>query len=94
MRPAWPSGLFVHYRFVAGDGESEWSEEGGVTVIANTSPFNPDQLDRVKVTVGRHVSIDLEAAQALGRCGAGADLPRAIVIPAQRRACWVWLSPS
>jgi hypothetical protein len=69
------------------------NEEGGVTVIANTSPFNPHQLDRVKVTLGRHVSIDLEGAQALGRCGAGADMPRAIVIPAQGRACWMWLGP-
>ncbi len=75
-----------------GDGDSKWSEEGGVTVIANTSPFNPDQLDRVKVTLGRHVSIDLEGAQALGRCGAGADMPRAIVIPAQGRACRVCLA--
>jgi hypothetical protein len=76
-----------------GDGESKWSIEAGATVIANTSPFNPDQPDRLKVTVGRHVSIDLEAAQSLGRCGAGAELPRAIVIPAQGRACRVWLGP-
>ena len=74
-----------------GDGDSKWSEEGDATVIANSSPFNPDQPDRVKVTVGRHVSIDFEAAQSLGRCGAGAELPRAIVIPAQGRACRVWL---
>jgi len=76
-----------------GDGDSKWSEEGDATIIAKTSPFNPDQPDRVKVTAGRHVSIDLEAAQSLGRCGAGAELPRAIVIPAQGRACRVWLGP-
>jgi hypothetical protein len=74
-----------------GDGDSKWSEEGGATVIASTSPFNPDQPDRLKVTVGRHVSIDFEDTQLLGRCGAGAELPRAIVIPAQGRACRVWL---
>jgi hypothetical protein len=74
-----------------GDGESKWSIEGGATVIANTSPFNPDQPDQFKVTVGRHVSIGFEDTQSLGRCGAGAELPRAIVLPAQGRACRVWL---
>jgi hypothetical protein len=29
--------------------------------------------------------------QSLGRCGAGAELPRAIVIPATKGACRVWL---
>ena len=61
-----------------------WSEEGGATLIANASPYNPAEPDRVKVTLGRHVSIDLEQAQSLGRCGVGAALPRAIVILARR----------
>ncbi len=74
-----------------GDEDSAWSEDRGATVIENRSPSNPDQPDRVKVTVGRNVSIDLDHAQSLGRCGAGAALPRAIVIPAQKRACRVWL---
>src|SRR5262249_27857776 len=74
-----------------GDRDSVWSEDGGATLIANASPWNPDQPDRVKVTVGRHVSIDFDKAQSLGRCGAGAELPRAIVILVQRRACRVWL---
>jgi hypothetical protein len=73
------------------DKQSTWSDEGGATLITNTEPFNPDQPDRVKVTVGQHVSIDFEEAQSLGRCGAGAELPRAIVIPAQKAACRVWL---
>jgi hypothetical protein len=73
------------------DKDSLWSEDGGATLIANASPWDPDHADRVKVTVGRYVSIDLDEAQSLGRCGAGAELPRAIVIPAQRRACRVWL---
>jgi hypothetical protein len=61
-------------------------------MIANASPFNPEEPDRVRVTVGRHLSIDLDEAQSLGRCGVGAELPRgAIVIPAQRKACRVWL---
>jgi hypothetical protein len=46
----------------------------------------------VKVTVGKHVSIDFDEAQSLGRCGAGAELPRAIVIPAEGGACRVWLT--
>jgi hypothetical protein len=75
-----------------GDGESVWSEDGGATLIANTSPFNPTAPDRVKVTVGRDVSIDFGAAQSLGRCGAGAELPRTIVIPAQKAACRVRLT--
>jgi hypothetical protein len=72
--------------------DSRWSEDEGATLIANASPWNPNQPDRVKVTVGRHVSIDLDEAQTLGRCGAGAELPRAIVIPAQGRTCRAWLS--
>src|SRR5262249_17203693 len=73
------------------DGESAWSEEGGATVSTNATPFNPTMPDRVKVTVGRHVSVDFEETQSLGRCGAGAELPRAIVIPAEKRSCRVWL---
>ena len=66
------------------DQDSLWSEGAGPTLIANKSPWNPDQPGRVKVTVGRDVSIDLDEAQSLGRCGPGAELPRAIVIPATR----------
>jgi hypothetical protein len=73
------------------DPDSKWSEEDGATLITNASPANPNQPDRVKVTVGQHVSIDLDEAQSLGRCGAGAELPQAIVIPAQKGACRVWL---
>jgi hypothetical protein len=71
--------------------DSMWSDDRGATVITNASPFNPTRPDRVKVTVGRHVSIDLEEAQSAGRCGAGAELPRAIVIPAQSKTCRVWI---
>jgi hypothetical protein len=73
------------------DQDSKWSEEDGATMITNASPANPNQPDRVKVTVGQHVSIDLDEAQSFDRCGTGAELPRAIVIPAQKRACRVWL---
>jgi len=74
-----------------GDKETLWSEEGGATIIANAAPFNATQPDRVKVTVGKYVSIDLSQAQSVGRCGAGAELPRAIVIPEKKGACRVWL---
>ena len=74
-----------------GEPDSKWSEEGGATVIDNAAPFNAAQPDRVKVTVGRFVSIDLAQTQSLGRCGAGAALPRAIVIPEKNGACRVWL---
>ena len=74
-----------------GDEDSQWSENGGATLIANTAPANPNEPDRVKVTVGKNVSIDLGETQSLGRCGAGAALPQAIVIPAQKCACRVWL---
>ena len=73
------------------DKDARWSDEGGATVVANTSPFNPESPDRVKLTVGKHVSIDLDEAQSAGRCGAGAELPRAIVIPGQGKTCRVWL---
>ena len=75
-----------------GEQGSTWSDDSGATLITNGSPSNPAQPDRVKVTVGKHVSIDLNEAQSLGRCGAGAELPRAIVIPAQGGACRVWLT--
>lgn len=74
-----------------GDGASTWSQDGDATLIANGSPFNPDQPDRVKVTVGRDVTIDLNEAQSAGTCGAGAELPLTIIIPAQGRACRVRL---
>ena len=74
-----------------GDKDSTWSEEDGATVVANASPFNAAQPDRVKVTVGKYVSIDLAQAQSVGRCGAGAELPRAIVIPENKDVCRVWL---
>jgi len=74
-----------------GDKDSKWSDDAGSTVIANATPFNAAAPDRVKVTVGSYVSIDLADAQSLGRCGAGAELPRALVIPAHGNACRVWL---
>jgi hypothetical protein len=74
-----------------GGEESTWSDDAGATVITNGSPWNPAQPDRVKVTVGRDISIDLSEAQSLGRCGAGAELPRSITIPAQAKACRVQL---
>lgn len=74
--------------------DAVWSEEGGATVITNGSPFNPTQPDKVIVTVGKKdVSIDMDEAQSAGRCGAGAELPRAIVIPAQKGMCRVSLPP-
>ncbi len=75
-----------------GDKESKWPEEGGATLIDNASPFNAEQPDRLKITVGKFVSIDMEEAQSAGRCGTGAELPRAIVIPARKGRCRVWLS--
>ena len=71
--------------------DDTWSEDGGATVIDNATAFNDTRPDRVKVTVGKYVSIDFAEAQSAGRCGAGAELPRAIVIPAQGGACRVWL---
>jgi hypothetical protein len=71
--------------------DDSWSDEAGATVITNGTPFNPTVPDRVRVTVGKYVSIDLAEAQSLGRCGAGAELPKAIVIPASKGACRVFL---
>ncbi len=74
-----------------GDKDSRWSEEGGATLVDNAAPFTPSQPDRIKVTVGKYVSVDMGEAQSLGRCGAGAELPRAIVIPEKKGKCRVWL---
>ncbi|HWG05277.1 MAG TPA: hypothetical protein VG271_09725 [Beijerinckiaceae bacterium] len=75
-----------------GDKDSLWSDEQGATLISNASPFSAQQPDRVKVTVGRFVSIDMQETQSLGRCGAGAELPEAIVMPERGNACRIWLS--
>lgn len=75
------------------DGEATWSEDGGATLVTSPSD-NPLQADAIKVTVGRFVSIDFSHAQSGDRCGAGAELPRALVIPEKKgRPCRVWLSP-
>ena len=72
------------------DGEATWSEDSGQTVIADKSAFtDPTKPDRIKVTVGRDVTIDLNEPQSLWRCGAGAELPLTTNIPAQGRACQV-----
>jgi hypothetical protein len=73
-----------------GDGESTWSEDAGATVITDSSPYtDPREPDRIKVTVGREVSIDLSETQSIPRCGAGAELPQSIVIPAHKSVCRV-----
>jgi hypothetical protein len=73
--------------------DDTWTDEAGVTVITNNEPFVSTMPDRVKVTVGKYVSIDFAEAQSAGRCGAGAELPQAIVIPAGKGACRVFLDP-
>jgi hypothetical protein len=78
-----------------GDGASTWSEEGGVTVIAG-SEFSDlgdsTRPDRVKVTDGQEMMIDLNETQTIPRCGAGAELPQSIVIPARGKLCRVRFS--
>jgi hypothetical protein len=74
------------------DGESKWAEDGDATVITSSSD-GPAQPDSIRVTVGRFASIDFSHAQSGGRCGAGAELPRALVIPDKTgRPCRVFLS--
>lgn len=77
--------------YLRNDKNSSWSEAGDALLIENSTPWNPSLPDRIKVTVGKHVSIDLEEAQSAGACGAGAELPRAIVIPENKETCRVWL---
>jgi hypothetical protein len=72
------------------DGESMWSEDAGATVIIGSSPFtDPAKPDRIKVTVGRELTIDLYETQSVPRCGAGAELPQTIVFPAHGKVCRV-----
>jgi hypothetical protein len=76
-----------------GDGESTWSEDAGATVITDSSPFtDPTKPDRIKVTVGRDVTLDLNETQSIPRCGTGAELPQTIVIPAHKSVCRVRFS--
>ena len=75
------------------DPESKWADDKSSTTITSSSD-TPAQPDSITLTVGRFVSIDFSRAQSVGRCGAGADLPRALVIPEKKgRPCRVWLSP-
>lgn len=78
--------------YARSDNNSSWAESGGVITIENRSPANPSLPDRIKVTANRHISIDLEETQSSGTCGAGAELPRAIVIPERKDTCRVWLA--
>ena len=71
--------------------DSKWSRQGAAYVIDNASPANPDRPDRMVLTVGKDISLDLEDAQSSGACGAGAELPRAIVMPAGAKTCRVTL---
>jgi hypothetical protein len=48
--------------------------------------------DRVKVTAGQEMMIDLNETQTIPRCGAGAELPQSIVIPARGKLCRVRFS--
>jgi hypothetical protein len=91
VRPEGPSGHTCTIDSNRDDKDATWSEDGGATVITNATPFNPTQPDRVKVTVGKSIFIDMAETQSVGRCGTGAELPRAIVIPATKGACRVWL---
>ena len=73
--------------------DSKWTDEAGATLITHPDPYyGPDAPDEVRVTVGRHVSIDMDRTQSPSRCGAGAELPRAIVIPGRGKTCRVWFS--
>jgi hypothetical protein len=75
------------------DGESKWSEDTGTTVITDSSVSpDPHELDTIKVTVGPDVTVDLNEALSRWRCGAGAELPQTIVIPAQGKVCRVRFS--
>lgn len=74
-----------------GDSDSRWSDDAGVTLIDNRSPWTTALPDRIKVTVAQDVAIDFKETQSLGRCGAGAALPEALTIPAQKGACRVKL---
>jgi hypothetical protein len=65
--------------------DESWSDEGGATVIASGTPLNPTAPDRVKVTVGKYVSIDFSEAQSGGRCGAGAEPPEGDRHPGDQR---------
>jgi hypothetical protein len=76
-----------------GDGMSKWSEDAGATVITDSSPYTDStKPDRMKVTVGRDVTLDLNETQSIPRCGAGAELPQTIVIPAHKSVCRVRFS--
>lgn len=76
-----------------GGSDAKWSDDDGATLISNTSPWSAAFPDRIKVTVDRDVSLDFKETQSLGRCGAGAELPETLVIPAQKGACRVQFTP-
>ena len=84
-------GYSCSVKYSRNDENSTWTESGGVVTIENGSPWNPSTPERIKVTVGKHVSIDLDELPSAGYCGAGAELPSAIVILENKSTCRVWL---
>ena len=61
-------------------------------MITDSSPFaDPTKSDRIKVTVGRDVTLDLNETQS-PKMWWGAELPQTIVIPAHKSACRVRFS--
>lgn len=77
--------------FSRNDENSSWTESDGVVTIENKFSQDLATPERIKVTLGRHISIDLDETRSASHCGAGAQLPSAIVIPDVKRACRVWL---
>ena len=74
------------------DRQSKWSRAGRVVGVDNLAPRDPAQPDRIVITTGNSVSLDFSEAQSGSVCGAGAELPEALVIPATGGKCRVWLA--
>lgn len=72
-----------------GDDDFEWTGSGQRVTLRNLTPFDSSRPDEILITVGKNVSIDLSNAQSAGACGAGAELPAAIVILEGSERCRV-----
>ena len=69
---------------------SAWDDAGPVVVVRNLHPYDSHQSNQAVVTFGKQVSIDFPNTQSGGICGAGAELPSAIVIAHAGEHCRVW----
>jgi len=75
-----------------GDKNTKWTDKGGSSTIEFSGADNsPDGNSLTISRVRNGVVIDMRNTSSYGRCGAGAELPERIFVPARSKKCEVKL---